>query len=162
MFRLLLCHGFSLSDRLHPLLELLVFMQEGFISNFEILSVNNCFETRQAFKIINPTLILSLSLALAAVCLSCIPLGRFSCWVHFYTIIIFENRFGSPISGYYAYWYWYQEWPRELLQVDCNQLYWAFGELISQEHSCKHMDRGLKGVVTLYHKSYMVHIIWPI
>ena len=101
------------------------------------------FWSKKAFKIINPTLILSLSLGFAAICLSCIPLGRFSCWFHYYKLIIFENLFGSPISGYYAYWFWYQESPRESLQPDCNPLYWAFGELISQEHSCKHMDRFL-------------------
>ena len=98
------------------------------------------FETQAAFKIINPTLILSLSLALAAVCLSCIPLGRFY-QIYFDNLIICENQCGSPISGYYAYWFWYQELPRELLQVDCNQLFWVFGELINQERLCKLMDR---------------------
>ena len=48
------------------------------------------FGSKKAFKIINPTLILSLSLALAAVCLSCIPLGRFSYWVHFDKLMLWK------------------------------------------------------------------------
>ena len=52
------------------------------------------FWSKKAFKIINPTLILSLSLALAAVCLSCIPLGRFSFGVHYDKLIFLKTNLG--------------------------------------------------------------------
>ena len=82
------------------------------------------FETLKAFKLINPTLILSFSLALAAVCLSCVPLGWFS--KRFLCCCASRkqfsgNRYGSLISGCYVCLYWYLVLRKELSLVDYNQ-----------------------------------------
>ena len=145
MFLLLLFHGFLQSDPLHRSLAQLVSIPACF-TNIGFLPTKKParFETLKAFKIINPTLILSFSLALAAVCLSCVPLGWFSktflcCWASRKQFS--GNRYGSLISGCYVCLYWYLVLRKELSLVDYNQWYWVFGELINQERSCKLMDR---------------------